>query len=181
MAAVRLTAVVLGGGNTLFDDLERARALITPDVVIACNHAGRDHPGRVDHWATMHPELMPMWMSARARTGRPPAGQLWHARHRQEQVRRSGLESRPIESWGGSSGMLCIAVAYELGCTHILLCGVPMHQNARHYDSEHRWREARQYWAAWERRKPQMLGRVRSLSGWTMTLLGAPDKAWLDG
>lgn len=171
-----MKALVLGGAETLPRDRIDALALFAPDLIIASNHAGRDEHGRVDHWATMHPELFPMWMRARALAGLPPAGQLWHARHRQ-----TDLPSKPIESWGGSSGLLCVAVAFELGCSHIVLAGVPMQKMSRHYDDPRPWNEARQYWPAWERKLPQLQGRVKSLSGWTQELLGRPTGEWLDG
>lgn len=172
----RLTALVLGGAETLHHDRDEALAMFQPDMVIACNHAGRDHAGQLDHWCTMHPELFPHWIKARTAAGHPPAGQLWHARHRLGPV-----GSRAIESWGGSSGLLCVAVAVELGCTHVVLAGVPMRKTACHYDDPRQWHEARQYWPRWEASMPQMAGRVRSMSGWTADLLGMPDRGWLNG
>lgn len=110
----------------------------------------------------------------RAEKGYPPAGQYWHARHR-----IGHMGSLPIESWGGSSGMLCVRVALELGCNRIVLAGVPMEKMSRHYDDAKPWNEARQYWPAWEKAIPRFAGRVRSLSGWTRERLGAPDEEWL--
>lgn len=169
-------ALVLGSGNCLASDVQEAASLFTADVVIAVNHAARDHPGRVDHWATMHPDLYPLWIEARRKAGHPPAGQYWHPLHR-----RSPIDSKPIASPGGSSGLLAVEVALELGCDRIVLAGIPMHQNARHYDDERKWTEARQYWPAWEKRADMLRDRVRSFSGWTLHLLGAPTKEWLDG
>jgi hypothetical protein len=77
--------------------------------------------------------------------------------------------------------MLCVAVALELGCTRIVLAGVPMDKMAGHYDNRKPWMEARQYWPAWERAIPKFAGRVRSMSGWTRDKLGEPTKEWLDG
>lgn len=170
------SALIIGGANTLPRDRYAALELFTPDLIIACNHAGRDEHGPVDHWVTMHPELFPHWIAAREAGGHPPAVQLWHARHKQSRV-----ESKPVESWGGSSGMLCIAVAFELGVERIVLAGVPMEKANRHYDDPRPWNEARQYHPAWERRVPQMRGRVKSLSGWTRDLLGEPTEGWLNG
>jgi hypothetical protein len=178
MPEAKLTALVLGGADTLHADKAAALSMFEPDLIIACNHAGRDEPGRLDHWATMHADLMPHWLGQRRAAGRPEPGQLWHARHRG----RLAIESsRSIESWGGSSGLLCVAVAYELGATRIALAGVPMSKVFHHYDDPKQWLEARQYWPAWEQRKHIMLGRVRSFSGWTANLLGVPTKEWLHG
>lgn len=170
------TALVLGGADTLEADRAAALALFWPDLIIACNHAGRDEP-HVDHWATMHPEQFPRWISDRRNKGHQPAGKLWAARHR---ILPNHVKAEPITSWGGSSGMLCAQVGLELGCTRIVLAGVPMVRNNCHYDSPQVWRDATNYRPAWERRKNEMIGKVRSMSGWTAQLLGVPDASWLD-
>lgn len=167
-----LTALVIGSANTLEEDERRARELFTPDLLIACNHAARDHDGPLDHWVTMHPDLLPMWLADRRSHGRPDPGFFWRPRHRSDP---NGIECRFIENWGGSSGLLCVAVALELGCARVVLAGVPMLPNAKHYDSDKRWDEARAYHRAWEQRLPYMQGRVKSMSGWTRDLLGSPE------
>ena len=173
-----MIAFVLGGGKAVWEDLEAARQLGQADMIVACNHAGRDAPFHVDHWASMHPDLFPKWVAERRAAGRPDAGKLWGARHRQH---RAAIACEPIESWGGSSGLLCVTVALQLGCTHIILCGVPMHQNAAHYDRvDKKWIEARQYWGSWERWLPQMHGKVKSFSGQTFHWLGSPTREWLN-
>jgi hypothetical protein len=173
-----LTALVLGGADTLETDRIQALSLFDPDLIVACNHAARDEPGRVDHWATMHPELLPGWLAQRRAYARPEPGEYWHPRHKAVQCL---VPSRPVESWGGSSGLLCVAVAFELGCTHVVLAGVPMLKAHRHFDDPRPWAEARQYHPAWERHLPAMRGRVKSCSGWTREQLGAPSRGWFDG
>lgn len=171
-----LTALVIGSANTLAADTEVALQLFEPDLIIGCNHAARDWNGRLDHWATMHPDQLPRWIAERARCGQLPAGQYWHARHR---IVPKEITSRAVESWGGSSGLLCVAVALELGVERTVLAGVPMLPNCKHYDSDKRWDEARAYHRAWEQHKEAMLGRVKSMSGWTRDLLGWPSEEWL--
>lgn len=126
----------------------------------------------------MHPDLFAAWLEQRRAKGLPDPGKFWGARHRQH---RTVVPCEAVESWGGSSGLLCVKVALDLGCSHVILAGVPMHQNAAHYDNPKRWSEARQYWGAWERHLPAMTGRVKSFQGWTFHLLGAPTGEWIDG
>jgi len=172
-----LRALILGGAGTLHDDRDRALKLFKPDLIIACNHAARDHEGEVDAWATMHPDLRDrLWLKQRARAGLPTAKSLWHPKHRGE-----WRGSRPIRTWGGSSGMLCIAVGYELGCTHLVLAGVPLSKMEGHYDDPKPWIECRQYHSVWKRTAHRIEGRVKSMSGWTRDLLGEPTAEWLDG
>lgn len=172
-ARVRLTALCLGGANTLDADRKAALALFTPDLIVACNHAGRD-AAHVDHWVTMHPELFPRWIADRRAKGLPDAGRLWSVKHRP-----SPVECERLTSEGGSSGMFCIQVALHLGCTHIVLSGIPLDKHAEHYDYAGKWMDAPRYRANWTRYASVMAGRVRSVSGWTRDLLGAPDERWL--
>lgn len=176
---MRRIAFVLGGAVSLWDEIEQARALVEPDLIIATNHAGRDYPGPVDHWVSMHSDLFELWAKTRAQAGRPPALNHWGAAHRQHHGGPDGI--RRIAAPGGSSGLLAVYVGLQLDCTHLILCGMPMHQNGRHFDHEAKWREARQYWGAWERALPTIQGRVKSLGGQTFHWLGRPTKEWLDG
>lgn len=176
MSSDRKIAFVLGGSDSCWDDLARARELAEPDLIVACNHAGRDYDGIVDHWATMHGELLPGWIKTRRANGLPDARNIWCARHRLCNV--DGV--RKIKSHGGSSGMLAVTVAIEQGISHAILCGIPMNQNGRHYDDSRKWREASQYLAAWRAYLPIIEGRVKSFGGDTAKMLGMPTREWLD-
>lgn len=172
-----LRALVLGGATSLFDDEAAARAMgFEPDILVATNHAGRDREGPVDHWCSFHVELLPMWIAARRAAGRPDAGQLWGCHKR---AAPEGLELRYAANWGGSSGLLAVTVALELGATHVVLAGVPLTREGEHYDKPGLWRDAGNYRGRWIHRATDMDGRVRSMSGWTAELLGKPDPAWL--
>jgi hypothetical protein len=171
-------ALILGGADCLFDDIEAALELTGPGpIIIATNHAGRDYHGHVDHWVSMHAELLAFWANERAKAGRGPAGRLWSAAHRQGGT--SSIDR--IASPGGSSGLLAVFVGLELGLDRLILCGVPMQPAARHYDDMRPWTEARQYLPAWRRAVPTIVDRVRSMSGATADLLGRPDEEWLNG
>lgn len=174
-----LTAIVLGGAACVWEDMAAALELFTPDLVVATNHAGMDHQGRVDHWCTMHPELLPTWIAKREAKGLPPAGQYWTAERRLKPV-KPDIPMGRAENWGGSSGMLAPVVAvYHLGCTRVVLCGVPMDAKQAHYDDPRPWADFGNYRRAWITRQTQMTA-VRSMSGWTRQLLGAPTKEWFD-
>lgn len=178
MARLAVIAIILGGALSVWDDLDLASKLAPAATVIGTNHAGRDHDGPLDHWVTMHPEILPRWIEARRAAARPDAGQLWSAAHRRGEV--EGL--RHIKGVGGSSGLLAVMVAIEIGATHVMLCGVPMCQNGRHYDRERmKWQEAPQYLAAWRMQLPIITGKVKSFGGETERMLGRPTKEWLDG
>lgn len=170
--------IVLGGADCLHADLAAARALFIPDVIIATNNAGRDYPDKFDHWVTMHPDKLKTWVAERREKGLPDARQLWCPRHR---TPPPGIECLTAPSWGGSSGLFGIVVGLLAVELHkIVLVGCPMLAANAHYDDKRVWAEASRYHSAWQRYLPEIKYKVRSMSGWTKELLGAPDRSWLD-
>lgn len=169
------TAVVLGGADCVWCDLDAAMRLGRIDVVVAVNHAGRDYRGRVDHWATFHPELLPTWIEARRALHLPDVSSFWSV------TPRKGHPELPlsiVEDWGGSSGLIGAQVALMVA-SHVVLCGVPLDPDAAHFDKAGRWDEALRHRKTWERRAKSLDRRVRSMSGWTAELLGRPSVEWL--
>jgi len=93
-----------------------------------------------------------------------------------------------IYPWsGGSSGMLAVQVALALGCTKVMLCGMPMtptphFEQSAEFDAAHTvWSEADGHWRSWLRvhQHGWFEDRVRSTSGRTRDLFGAPTREWL--
>jgi hypothetical protein len=174
-------AICLGSATCMPDDLQAAAALGIGQgagwTIIGVNHAARDWSGPLDHWVSFHSELMPKWLAERDAAGRAPAGLLWTAEHRVQPVK---IKMDRAPNWGGSSGLLAVSVALKLGAEKIVLCGIPLDHEQGHYDSpDKRWREAGGYRVGWTKHLDQMRGAVRSMSGWTRELLGAPDGPWL--
>lgn len=174
-------AFVLGGANTLRDDLNAAIELAgQPDTYIAANHAGRDLEGVLPHWVTLHTEKMPTWIEERRATGQPDALQFWTSNTKTIPPEHAGLYKN-VPTWDGSSGLLAVTVALHLGYERIILCGVPLDKKAAHYDEGADWMDAPRYRAAWTRHIDEMKGKVKSPSGWTSLILGEPTEAWLNG
>lgn len=169
-------AFVLGGADTVWSDLAKAEALAKPDLMVACNHAARDVDRPLDCWATMHPDLLPLWIGQRKAKGYPDAGEFWTAGHR-----HSPIEINRLTTPGGSSGLLSAMVALEKGADKVILCGIPMHQHNRHYDRRLPWREANLYHSAWLNYLPKLEGRVKSFNGYTAQWLGTPTEEWIHG
>lgn len=177
----RLVALVLGSSVEWLDDAAKVRALVEPDIVVAVNQAAVNWAGHVDHMATMHPELVPKWLTERKRLGLPMPGQLWCPKGR-PRPNIDGMPWRDVQSWGGSSGLLAVTVALdELGATHVCLAGVPLRKASAHFHDKRIWPDASRYHPAWERKLPAIKARVRSCSGWTMEKFGGPTAEWLVG
>jgi hypothetical protein len=176
------TVFVLGGARCVWTDIEAAASLVQqPDTVVVVNDIGIVYP-RADAWATYHPELMAHWRAQRAANQLEPATSYWTTSEYPACAAYPEFKVLPVA--GGSSGLLGACVAIALGARHVILCGVPIDHGMAHWhdrDKGQAWAEGSSYREGWVDRKAALTGRVRSMSGFTRELLGAPDKAWLSG
>lgn len=182
------TCLVLGGADTLHDDLARYSGPV--DGVVACNDAGAEWSGRLDAWVSLHPRFFEAkgWRERRAERGYPAAaGHYCHASAKEPvaaDVIRTAMElPGQAEMFSGSSGLFAAKVALiDLGFDMAVLCGVPM-TAAPHFHGADHWTSARGkspalgFRRAWLQVAPEYRGRMRSMSGWTRILLGGPSDA----
>lgn len=175
-------ALILGRAATVWQEARIAKGLGSFDLVIAINVAGRDYPGHIDHWVSFHPGHFKLWVPARQRAGFPDGYQLWTAIFRGKKLGvKHPFDFKYVVCNGGSSGLLAVQVALEhLGVNRAVLCGIPM-ENTPRFDDSRDWNEALKYQDAWKQYRPEMQGKVKSMSGWTRTVLGPPTKEWLEG
>ena len=174
-------ALCLGGAAEVWTDVAALEALIGrpwPGLVIAANDVGAHWSRRLDHWVSLHAYKFPRWTVARDVRGYPNGYALWG------RSRDAAHVHRVVEPWaGGSSGMLAVQAAHELGCTRAVLCGVPMTMTAHFPGAEERfhavWYAANGHWTAWRKQAARMEGWVKSMSGRTRELFGAPEIGWL--
>lgn len=171
-----MIAFVLGSAACVAADLEAAIALVRPDTLVAVNGAAPLWRGPLPHFATMHPEKASLWLTERAGRGLPPPEAIWCP---PGIGRLHGLPWRFARAWGGSSGLFGVSVALgELGAHRVILCGVPLDAQP-HVGERAPWTDALRYRYAWRARKRELVGKVKSMSGWTRELLGAPTPEWL--
>lgn len=184
-------ALVLGGANCLFRDLNNLRflRLPAPKVVIAVNDAIWRYEGTIHHAVTLHPESLKGWMDKRA----PYANTdftTWTWNKKIVGGDAHSLADRVVKHWGaGGSGLFAVTVAHDyLGFGRIVGCGVPMdrrtnlagNQSWWEYDDaldvqRRGWQDAR----AWPDRSALLKRIFRSMSGWTRDLYGPPTREWL--
>jgi len=179
-----MRALVLGGGAGVWDEVLTLEALLGhqwSELIVAANDVGAHWPRELHHWCTLHPQKMKGWMQKRADYGFSNGFVTWgrNVKHCDRSIH---------EMWpGGSSGLLAVQVACVVGATHVVLCGVPMTATPHFRESteEHivdgarLWRHADKHWRAWERERERLQPIVRSMSGRTRDMLGAPDATWL--
>jgi hypothetical protein len=77
------------------------------------------------------------------------------------------------EGPSGSSAIVGVLAALQMGYEKVILCGCPLTGKAFEGNPYEAFR------AGWEYHKEKLLGKVVSMSGWTKTLLGAPTEDWL--
>lgn len=212
-----MRAAILGGADCVWEDFRRLEDMVGGHwayTTIAVNDAachvppwrcecGRCQeawdtdlgPRTLDAIVTLHPEKLydvdpesgdgGRWLERRRKNGHDDGCQLWANRAKD-------LVHHVIKHWGGgSSGLLAVAVAYEMGADQVVLCGVPMTERphfpeSEEHDGEGDWVHADSHWRAWKRklrrddhRSRYLQENVRSMSGRTREVLGAPDFSWL--
>jgi len=160
-----LKAVILGGGETLWQDLAQVDD-VDERIVIAINDAGYCYKKTIDYWVSLHPEKLQRWMQKRPDTNYETVC------HKDRKGAR--VDHVVHELWRGSSGLFAVQFAVrDLQCTDVILCGVPMTPTGHFFDSDP-WRHCEKYRKGWQEALPEIEGCVTSLSGWTRSLLGAP-------
>lgn len=171
-----MIALCLGGAPSVWDDLARAQKLIgdTRHIVVACNYSGIQYDGRIDAWVSLHPERLRPWMAERAEAGRNTDYRVFG------QARRCNSPGEVVsQTWNGSSGLYMAQVALQaLGATGAILCGVPMESEAGHIHWPGNWSDPNLYRPGFEQAKSEDAN-IRSMSGWTRALFGAPTRKWV--
>lgn len=172
-----ITALILGGGKTVFEDAEKARKLFKPDIILGVNDVIADY-AEIQYACSMHPEKMGIWLTKRRENGHPDPKEFWTA---DTAVKRDHLNLgyKTVRNTRGGSGLLAVYVARALFCKKIVLAGIPMAPEFEHYHTPGAWKEYKLYKLVWEHDK-SLLQDVRSMSGWTREAFGAPTKKWFD-
>lgn len=171
---------VLGGANGVWQEYQTARELLGRDFdfIVATNHAGRDAEFYIDHWCSVHGDLLIKWYKDRKEKG-GDVGKLWTAKGR---WKTDKIFVHKFLYKGGSSGLLATDVAIHNGANKVILCGVGLTSLGSHYDDKIQkpWREASRYRPQWVKRKDDLNTIVKSMSGWTKDYFGKVTEEWLN-
>jgi hypothetical protein len=127
------------------------------------------YPWPIKYVATYHPEDIPGIQERRRQSGGNTDYKII------SHLPKEGVDICIPEYWApsGSSSLLGAQAGLEMGYDRIVLCGCPLTGNAPGGNPYEAFRPG------WESRKETLLGKVKSMSGWTRELLGAPDEQWL--
>jgi hypothetical protein len=171
-------ALVLGGASNVYEDIKAALALFTPNVIVAVKDIAITYPN-VDHWVTYHPERLVKELSLRRKRGLTDPKAIWT--YDANRVHPSiNIPVKCTPHIGGSSGLMGMVVGCQVAGKAVL-CGIPMDPKLKHFarPKPKGWPEAKFYRQAWLKHVPAYKHRVRSMSGWTREVFGAPTAAWL--
>lgn len=168
--------LIVGPAPCLQEDLA---ALIQTDIVFLLDRRVKydvmaigldmaEYPGHIEHVATYHPQELLDFRKRREAIG----GNTDYETHAHGDV--DGLVNRlwPYQPPSGSSAMLGIEAGMGMGYKRIVVAGCPL--------VGHKYAVTLDYRSGWTARYDKIKDTVRSLSGWTMELLGAPTKEWLE-
>lgn len=181
----RSTCLVLGSADTLLSDVARVPG--PHHDAVACNEAGINYPGALTAWVTLHARYFELrgWRRSRALRGRSPAWRHYaHEGARQPHLARLGGLGPDLRyttpflmqpsNGVGSSGLFAVKVALvDLGFDKVILCGMPMDPRP-HLHEKDPWEDALVFQRVWEKLPAHYAQRIRSMSGWTQKLFGAP-------
>lgn len=164
---IKRPLIVFGSAPCTAEDLARIQ-----------NHGRFDHmavgmdamawDGIPDFVATNHPEDIP---EIRRRFGNGPRIIGPEAHHGVDIVEPYS----PQRERSGSSAITGVLAGIRMGYERIILCGIPLTGNAPEGNPYEAFR------LGWEDKKDELVGRVKSMSGWTRNLLGSPPEQWLKG
>lgn len=169
---------IVGSAPNALDDLYGFLESLLPlpdrnvDVMAIGLDAVKRIKGSVRYITTNHPEDIPAIVAEMHRIGCGDYQLICHLPGHQVDI----VEPyRPPLGRSGSSAMTGTLAALRMGYDRIVLCGCPLTGNAPEGNPYEAFR------LGWEDRKEELLGKVRSVSGWTRELLGAPTEDWLNG
>lgn len=190
-AVVRF-ALVVGSAACVWDDVNDARALCKFDAICCVKRAGIEWPETFDVWAGLHPEHMKDYEARRRAKGLPGGYEIVcppDAELGDPGKGIKGIHRRVGYRWPGmnasaGSGIYGAKVMTDAGYRAVL-AGIPMNDDP-HFLNHEKW--GRGPWGAVTSfleglrfAVPHMRGRVKSMSGLTKEILGAPTPEWLAG
>lgn len=174
------TAVVMGCGRCVWDDLARFDPDREKADVIAINNMILHWQRRVHHGVSLHSEEPNLWRALRPFYQCETSHVVTHSWKNHE---KPWPYSECDYTWdlelskGGSSGLLAVMIGLALGYDRIILAGVPMDGSGHFYDPQDVI--TRQFTGSnikleWHWATKYFQGRVKSLSGQTREWLGEP-------
>lgn len=161
-----MNLIVIGNAECAIDDLAKAKELFNDyDImIIGIDAYNKFHDERIKYFATYHPADIALI----------PKIDFQIISHLQYYNKVDIV--RPIDlnnEKSGSSALLGVLTAIDLGYDKIILCGCPLEGKDK---KQHPYKV---FQKAWIIKLHIIAAKVRSISGWTKMILGEPTIDWL--
>jgi hypothetical protein len=177
-----MKALVLGSAECVYRDREDV-SWAQFERTYGANFAGIICPD-LDVWVIGHPEDGSKFQRMFKAWGRD-LPQVVMGLHRQDKLDVTAHVDRwedprfpDCEAKRFDSGLFSTRVAIKDGATKVILCGVPLSVGSNLNGWTPPMHSYAPYRKAWEEAFPHLEGRVKSCSGFTRDLLGAPTREW---
>ena len=160
--------ILIGRADCWREDFEGVKNLIQDFDVMS---VGLDcvYADDIKYFVTYHPQDIVEYIKRRKEVGVTLDFKVI------SHIRRAGVDIiEEHKAPTGSSSLLGTAAAIRLGYTKIILCGCPL-EGTR----EGNFQPYNHFQEGWKRRRNEIYGYVKSMSGWTKEFLGEPTKEWL--
>lgn len=171
--------IIVGSAPCAGEDLVfcRERFQTDPDSVMLIGlDSVEKYLGHAVYFATYHPsDIGPAFDRRKAAGGNTDYMIIAHQPHIEQSTGQDLVDLIiPFEPPTGSSALLGVLAGIKLGYEKIIVCGCPLTgKNADQYDYAN-------FRAGWTAKLAMIKDKTRSMSGWTMELLGAPTEEWLN-
>lgn len=192
------SALVIGCAANVWQDVSDAKKLMKFDAIYCVKQMGVHYSKKFDVWVTLHPEAMDVYEIERKglrypngyQIVAPPKNEL-SSDHKDKGniARRVSYLFSDVSTASASSGIYGAKVALEDGFDKIVLAGVPMTPEAGHFLPESKnvsgqmrgkiWTQHNAFMSGFNIAVPHLKGKVKSMSGYTKQVLGAPTQEWL--
>lgn len=180
-------ALVIATGRCAWEDIEAFDIPRRKPAIIAVNNMILDYHDRVHHACSLHAEEPPLWVRLRGQYGCDSNHVSTHAYRKSSDPQVMDCDyiwDIVGSALAGTSTLFAVAVALALGYSKVVVAGAPLDGTGHYYDPPKR--ETRQFMGncrqEWVNAHEYFFnGRVRSMSGFTMDLLGYPSQDWIDG
>lgn len=164
-------ALVVGTAASAFEDAAPYKDRAS--LIIAVNAMITGFPGDIQIGVTLHPEFAHWYYESRRYRQTTP----WLL---YSSASNQGVTHVVQQRWPGTSSLYAVQIAQQVGARRVVLAGSPMDLSPK-FDEQPNglgaWLD--QYREAWTKAKDEFVIPVRSASGWTRELLGAPPEDWL--
>lgn len=186
--------MVMGGARCVWDDISKFWALMgleftndkkaePPWTTIAVNDISMHYRPKLDHLVSMHAGQPGPCLLVRLENACHPSRPLTHT-----QRHIPDLQVPPFYEWrldgyvGGTSAGFATAIGLALGCTKVVLAGVPLDGDGHYFDppgAKLTQFDTRTQAIQWGMFKNYFGDQVRSMSGKTQEILGEVTQEWL--